>query len=191
MKEDAAVLATRAVAAFQSGDHELAVKLCREAIAATGDYADMLIVLGNLATSVQDVDEKRSLLAQTVWLALALESPNALLYIVALFQALPEGSPLEEPLAAAGLMEARRGTEPDSARAEMAMKLAGIVARRKGVVRAEADRFFQEFIGSAPKAAAALLPALDEAVGESWEFDRGPVIEGVGERMTRRGRVTH
>lgn len=191
MQENAATLATRAVAAFQAGDQELAVKLCREAIAAAGDYADLLVILGNLATSVIDVNEKRRLLAQTVWLALALESPNALLYIVALFQALPEGSPLEEPLAAAAMMEARRGAETALDRAEMAMKLVSLVARRKRVVRAEADRFLREFITGAPKVAAGLLHALDEAVGENWEFDRGPVIESVGKRLNAATAAKH
>ncbi len=194
MKEEAASLATRAVSAFQSGDHELAAKLCRQAIsamAATADYRNLLVVLGNLATSVPDVDEKRRLLAQTVWLSIALEVPNSLLYIVALFQALPEGSPLEEPLAAAGLMESRRGAEADPAHAEMALKLAAVLARRKRVVPAETDRFLHEFVTNAPKVAAGLLHALDDAVGEAWEFDRGPLIKRVGKRLSHKSHSVH
>lgn len=191
MHDGPATLAKQAVLAYQAGDGEKAVKLCREAIAGLaghGAYADVLIVLGNLAAIVPDPGEKRRMLAQAVWLALALESSNSVLYIVALFEALPFGTPLEEPLAAAALMEARRGSED---RAEMAMKLAAVMARRKHSVKAEADGFLQGFIAGAPKVAAELLPALDEAVGESWEFDRGPVIDTVGKRLSDRNHHSH
>lgn len=194
MNEDFAALAAQAVLAFQAGDRDGAVTLCRRAIvglAGIGAYAELLVALGNLSAMMNDPAEKRSLLAQTVWLALALEGADPVLYIVALFQALPEGSPLEEPLAAAALMEARRGPEPDFERAEMAMKLVSVLARRKRVARAEADGYLHTFVTNAPKVAAGLLPALDEAVGENWEFDRGPVIESVGKRLGHRSHPVH
>ncbi len=194
MHEKHAALAREAVIAYQAGEVENAARLCRQAIAGLageGAYPELLTVLGNLATIESAPDEKRRVLAQAVWLALALEAADSILYVVALFQALPEGSPLEESLAAAALMEARRGKDPDVTRAEMAMKLTSVLARRKRVVRTEADRFLRDFISNAPQAAAALLPALDEAVGESWEFDRGPVIEQVGKRLSHRHHAGH
>lgn len=194
MVEEFGELARRAVSVYRAGDAVGAMSLCREAItglALQGAYADLLVVLGNLATMVSDPNEKRRVLAQAVWLAVALETNDSILYMVALVQASQEGSPMVETLAAAALMEANRGGKPDLARAEMAMKLVSLVARQRRVVRAEADGFLRKFITDAPKVAATLLPALDEAVGEGWAFDRGPVIKMVGERLVARKSQTH
>ena len=194
MVQEFGELARRAVSAYQAGDAAGAASLCREAItglAGQGAYTDLLVVLGNLATVVSDPNEKRRVLAQAVWLAVALETSDSILYMVALVQALPEGSPMEETLAAAALMEANRGGKPDLSRAQMAMKLASVVARRKRVVRAEADGFLRKFIMDAPKVAATLLPTLDDAVGEGWAFDRSPVIKMVGERLVGRSHPAH
>ncbi|MEO0406479.1 MAG: tetratricopeptide repeat protein [Cyanobacteria bacterium P01_A01_bin.135] len=102
----AATLNNMADLAFKAGERDRALDLLKqtvEAVIQSRDYLNGVIVLSNIAATSED--GKIAYFAQSLWLALQIETPldSLMLRLSSLFKTLPKGDPLELLLATTAL----------------------------------------------------------------------------------------
>jgi tetratricopeptide (TPR) repeat protein len=178
-------LANMAWAATQTGDDAHANELYRRAARSLGSmraYPDLITVLKKLTATAKD--EREVCGAQAAWLVLRVQATVdlSLRVLRELFDAVPQGDPLEALLAAAAaiLVATRAESHPQrETLRETATQMVRIAAGNAGFQTPEASGqwFVDNRLFNRDYVFSRLSTLLEELIGDRWLFDRSPLLE--------------